>query len=319
MKSSESGSGGERYPFPAYPNGWFRVAYSDELGAGEVQPLQYFGKKLVLFRTEDGEPNVLDAHCPHLGADLGVGGRVEGKGIRCPFHAWLWDGDGRCIEIPYAKKIPPAAKLRAWPVCEKNGVIFVYHHAERKPPSYEIPELPQLQSPEWRRPHIRHWKLRARWLDMNENCVDLAHFKYVHGTLTIPESNVEVDGHVFRTDSRFSWKMPTREGKGSGRLVSADHGPGFQTVELGGIIDTLLMNTATPIDEEYVDVSFAYSAKTGGDERKEHLAQAVIKDLEQQFDNDVPIWENKACYARPLLCDGDGPVGLYRKWYQQFF
>jgi phenylpropionate dioxygenase-like ring-hydroxylating dioxygenase large terminal subunit len=319
MKPGEGGNGAVRYSFSAYPNGWFRVAYSSEIAPGEVKPLAYFGAKLVLFRTDGGESKVLDAHCPHLGADLGIGGRVEGQGIRCPFHHWLWDGGGNCIDIPYAKKIPPKAKLRAWPVCEKNGVIFAYHHAEKRPPSYEVPDLPQFDSSAWRQPHVRHWKVRARWLDMNENCVDIAHFKYVHGTLTLPEAKAEIDGHVFRTDGRFTWKAPTPEGKSTGHLVSADHGPGFQTVQLTGIIDTLLMNTATPIDEEYTDVSFAYTVRTEGDPHKERLAQAVIKDLEAQFDNDLPIWENKAYFERPVLCDGDGPVGLYRKWYRQFF
>ena len=102
-----------RFPFPAYPNGWFRVAYADELAVGQVQALHYFGRDLVAFRDEDGEAFVLDAHCPHLGAHLGVGGKVEGKGIRCPFHAWHWDGQGRCIDIPYAKRVPPAARTRS--------------------------------------------------------------------------------------------------------------------------------------------------------------------------------------------------------------
>ena len=44
----------------------------------------------------------MDAYCPHLGAHLGHGGRVEGGAVRCPFHAWLWGGDGRCLEVPYA-------------------------------------------------------------------------------------------------------------------------------------------------------------------------------------------------------------------------
>lgn len=309
----------ERFFYPAYPNGWFRVAYSDEIAPGEVKSLSYFGRRLVLFRAEDGEAAVLDAYCAHLGADLGVGGRVEGRAVRCPFHAWLWDIEGRCVEIPYAKKIPPKAKMHAWPVLERNGVVFVHHHADGKPPTYEIPELPQLSSSEWRKPDVHHWKVRSRWLDMNENCVDIAHFKYVHGTLTLPDASAQIDGHVFRTDGIFTWKTPTREGRGSGHLVSADHGPGFQTVELSGIIDTLLMNTCTPIDEEYTDVSFAYTVKTEGDERKEQLAQAVIADLEQQFENDRPIWENKRCYRQPVLCDGDGPLGLYRQWMQQFF
>ena len=102
--TADPGRANERFPFPAYPNGWARVALGEDLPPGGVVPLRYFGRDLVLFRTDSGEARVLDAHCPHLGAHLGHGGRVEGEGIRCPFHAWWWDGDGRCLEIPYASR-----------------------------------------------------------------------------------------------------------------------------------------------------------------------------------------------------------------------
>jgi phenylpropionate dioxygenase-like ring-hydroxylating dioxygenase large terminal subunit len=306
-----------RYPFPAYPNGWFRLAYGSDLDVGEVKPLEYFGRSLVLFRGEDGQATVMDAHCPHLGAHLGVGGSVEGSAIRCPFHAWLWDRDGSCTEIPYAKRIPPAAKIRTWPVAERDGLILVFHHQEGEAPGYEIPELPQLESEEWCDPIVRHWTVRARWLDMNENCVDQAHFRYVHGTLDIPKTTAEVDGHVLTTVSNIRQKAPGGEAEGC--LVTKDYGPGFQTVELTGIIDSLLMNTSTPIDEETTDVSFAYTVKTEGDPGKARLAEAVVKDLVQQFENDRPIWENKAYWSEPRLCDGDGPFAVYRKWMQQFF
>ena len=115
-----------RFPYPAYANGWFRVSYSDELSAGEVKPLHYFGRELVLFRDEAGDPRLFDAYCPHLGAHLGYGGKVEGDGIRCPFHAWRFDGSGQCAEIPYSKRIPPKAKVEAWPVCERNGIVFAF-------------------------------------------------------------------------------------------------------------------------------------------------------------------------------------------------
>ena len=59
-----------RFPFTSFPNGWYRLAYSDELRPGQVKPLHYFDKDLVLFRTENGKAYVLDAHCPHLGAHL---------------------------------------------------------------------------------------------------------------------------------------------------------------------------------------------------------------------------------------------------------
>jgi hypothetical protein len=89
-------------------------------------------------------------------------------------------------------------------------------------------------------------------------------------------------------------------------------------VRITGLIDSLLMNTATPIDESQTDLSFAYTVKAEGDPRKQRLADAIVKDLKNQFDNDRPIWENKAYWTRPALCDGDGPLATYRKWVQQF-
>jgi nitrite reductase/ring-hydroxylating ferredoxin subunit len=90
-----------RFPFPI-PNGWFIVAASDEVAPGDVVPLYYFGRDLVLFRGADGTPFVLDAYCPHLGAHLAAGGQVEDGCIRCPFHGWKFAGEtGRCVEVPY--------------------------------------------------------------------------------------------------------------------------------------------------------------------------------------------------------------------------
>src|SRR5262245_43426879 len=117
-----------RFPMPRYPNGWAQVAYSEELPPGGVMPLRYFGRDLVLFRTESGAPQVLDAHCGHMGAHLGHGGRVEGDSIVCPFHAWKWNGCGECTSVPYAQKIPPRAKMSPWLVREINGMVMVWFH-----------------------------------------------------------------------------------------------------------------------------------------------------------------------------------------------
>jgi len=308
----------ERYPFPAYANGWYRVAYSDDVAPAEVKPLHYFGRELVVFRGESGSPGVMDAHCSHLGAHLGHGGCVVEDTIRCPFHHWRWDRDGACVEIPYAKRIPPTAKMRTWPVAEKNGLILMWYDAEGRAPGYEIPDVPEVESRDWSPPHRASWKLRARWLDMNENCVDRAHFRFIHGTLTIPDIETSHEGHIFRTQAKMRMKGPGGS-ESDGMLCTNDYGPGFQIVTVTGLIDTIEMNTSTPIDEEYTEVSMVCTARTGGDERTEHLARKIAVDMERQFGNDIPIWENKASWERPVLCDGDGPVGAYRKWVHQFF
>ena len=309
--------GESRYPYTPYPIGWFRMVYSDELSPGEVKRLQRFGRELVVFRTESGTACVADAHCPHLGAHLGVGGEVIGEAIRCPFHHWEFEGaTGRCSKIPYAKRIPPKALLRSWPVVERNGLVLAFHHPEAKDPHFEIPVVPELDDPDWMTPDVNHWTVRANWLDMNENCVDMAHFKYIHGTLSIPPTTAEIDGTTHVATSQFRMKMPG--GEGDAELVTYDHGPGVQVVRMSGLIDSLLLNTSTPIDEEQTDVSFAYTVRSQGQPRNERLAAAVIRDLKDQFEHDRPIWENKAYWTRPTLCDGDGPIATYRKWVQQF-
>jgi hypothetical protein len=91
-------------------------------------------------------------------------------------------------------------------------------------------------------------------------------------------------------------------------------------VRLGGIIDTLMVNTAVPIDADTTDVSFAYTVcAKGGAEAARGVGAAIIRDLERQMSQDIPIWENKAYWERPALCDGDGPIALYRRWMRQFF
>jgi 3-ketosteroid 9alpha-monooxygenase subunit A len=305
-----------RYPFTRYPRGWFRALFSSELEPGDVKVLEILGRELVVFRTASGEPAITDPHCPHLGAHLGYGGTVQGESIRCPFHHWEFGTDGRCTRIPYAPRIPPRARLHAWPVTERNGMVMVYHDRKGGAPDFEVPELPELSDPDWLPVDIERWRVRASWLDMNENCVDGVHFKYIHGTGAIPSTEAEIRGHVHVATSTFAMEAPG--GPVDSTLVTTDYGPGLQTVHINGLVPTLMVNTATPIDDEYTDVRFAYTVKTDRDPRKARLAQAIIRDLRQQFANDLPVWENKRCWDKPLLVRGDGPIPTYRRWYAQF-
>ena len=78
---------------PDFPMGWFSVARANELSIGGVKRVVAFDRELALYRTESGVPVVQDAFCPHLGAHLGVDGRVVGERIQCPFHGWEFGKD----------------------------------------------------------------------------------------------------------------------------------------------------------------------------------------------------------------------------------
>ncbi len=87
-----------------YPNGWFRVIDSDELKPGDVKQVTVAGRVLAVYRGLNNEQvYVLDAYCPHLGANLAVGGKVKGDCIECPFHQWQFNGTfsppDNCIPI----------------------------------------------------------------------------------------------------------------------------------------------------------------------------------------------------------------------------
>ena len=306
-----------RFPFPL-PNGWFMVAWADELGPGEVRPLRAFGEDLVLFRNEAGLARVLDAYCPHLGAHLGHGGKVLGDAIRCPFHGWTFDGTGRCTAVPYATRVPPGAKLRSWPVVERNRIVWVWRHAEGAPPAWEVPVIPEAESPEWSDFERHAWTIRSRSQEMGENAVDRAHFRYVHGTMNVPESEITVDGTWRRSLQRA--RMQTPRGVVDGQIDAQNFGPGCSFTRFTGICETLLIGATTPRDEELCEVRFSFTQpKVDGQAPKGGVAAAIIRDIVKQMNEDIPIWENKQYLERPMLCDGDGPIAEYRRWMKQFY
>jgi phenylpropionate dioxygenase-like ring-hydroxylating dioxygenase large terminal subunit len=305
------------FPF-GMPNGWFQVAYSDEIAPGQLQKLEYFGTDLVLFRGEDGQARVLDAYCPHLGANLGFGGTVVGNGVRCPFHAWEFGGDGHCTKVPYAKRIPPKAQIRSWPVDEKNGLIMVYYDKEGRPPCFEIPVVPEYESDEWSDYFRRDWIIRSRNQELAENVVDPAHFRFVHGTSSIPSAKAWTEGPVLRV----SMDYPIVSGGNSqhGAIDIHSYGFGFGISRFTGIVDTTVVVSGTAIDEERVHNRLSFMVKKRESEAAtEGLGRAFISEISRQFSEDMPIWENKIHLERPVLCDSDGPISVLRKWGEQFY
>lgn len=308
-----------RYFTPPIPNGWFQIASSDEVKPGEAKPLRYFGKDLVIWRSEAGELSVLDAFCPHLGAHLGHGGKVKGESIECPFHAWQFGTKGQCTAVPYAKHVPRKASLKPWHIKELAGLVMCWHHAEGEPPLWGIPDrIPELETDEWTDFELREWKIRTRNQEMAENAVDSAHFHYLHGCTNMPQSEATVDGHKLRVFSGAG--MSTPRGEVAGTIESLNYGFGLSVVRFKGLVETLNVATTTPIDEDNVHLRFNFSIKKlGGADTTRGVGAAFIAELKRQLEQDIPIWENKVQYERPLLCDGDGPIGIFRRWCTQFY
>jgi phenylpropionate dioxygenase-like ring-hydroxylating dioxygenase large terminal subunit len=301
-----------------FPRGWFVVCFSDEIGVGQTLPLRYFGQHLAAWRGQDGGVRVLEAHCAHMGAHLGVGGKVVGNDIACPFHAWRYCDDGRCIEIPYAKKIPPKAVLKSWPVRELNGLVLIHHDPDGKPPTFEIPVIPEYGTDQWLPWTRKLYKIRTHPREIVDNLADRAHFPAVHRT-TIEEFDFGVDGHL-------AWQKV----KGTAHLedgtvdnfssMTTYHGPGYLLMRMNGALQNYMLVAHTPVDGENLELRMGVMLKIVGDrQRTEGYVAHFLDNLRRGFEDDFRIWENKIYRDPPLLCDGDGPIGRLRKWYRQFY
>ena len=160
--------------------------------------IEAFGGKLVVWADTQGNLNVLDGYCRHMGGDL-TQGTVKGDEIACPFHDWRWGGDGKCKQIPYARRVPLRARTQKYPVVIRNDQLLVWHDIEGSEPDMDIlpPELPGVGD---RRVHRLDLGGRRRsptphCRELIDNVVDMAHFYYVHFAFPTSFRNV-FEGHV---------------------------------------------------------------------------------------------------------------------------
>ena len=308
-----------RYPFPAVPDGWYGVGAAEDVASGEVATLRYLDRELVAFRGQSGHVRVFDAHCPHLGAHLGVGGRVCDDGIVCPFHGWRFDGDGRVVEVPRLDR-PPRISARAWDVRELNGRIFVWYHAAGGPPSFDV--MPYRDDASWTPWTINTYRVRIHLQDLTENIIDRSHFYEVHDMVPPDDDTFEVSfkDEAMIVDQHIKVTAAAKDGYEVATRTTVS-GPGIVAVEVReGPLDMLTYITQTPVDDEQVEITILFSMRALDDP----AATASISEFNsrvtnEQFLQDIPIWENKIYREKPPLTRVDGPILAYRRWFRQFY
>ena len=124
---------------------WQPVALCQELLEPDGEPLRVniLGEQLVAFRDTEGRVGLMDRRCPHRGADMFFG-RNEECGLRCVYHGWKFDVDGKAVELP---NIPPgvrhhqSVRIKTYPTREFGGIVWTY----MGPQMPEIPDVPRLE------------------------------------------------------------------------------------------------------------------------------------------------------------------------------
>ncbi len=319
-----------------FARGWHCLGLADDYRDGKPHAIEAFGGKLVVWADSEGELNVLDSYCRHMGGDLSQG-TVKGDEIACPFHDWRWGGDGKCKDIPYAKRVPMRARTQTWPTLLRNGQLFVWNDSEGSKPTDEvtIPEIEGYGTDQW-----SDWAWNSVLVEgthcreLVDNVVDMAHFFYVHYNMPRSFRNV-FEGHIATQEMSFT---PRADMRGTDDFVdfgedivtqsdASYYGPSYMIDRLvagegENSVEAMLINCHYPVSSNSFVLQYGVMVKKPAgmsDEAAQGMAAEFGRGTMATFEQDIDIWRTKSRIDNPLLCEEDGPVYQLRRWYEQFY
>lgn len=324
------------HELPPYPTGWYLLALSDEIKPKQVITKQFAGEDVVLYRTESGKLNAVHAFCPHMGAHFGFGGTVAGENIRCPFHSFEFNTDGKCVKTGYNTKAPAKCSLPTYSILEQDDMVLVWLDVEKKEPTWYPPTFDNRG---YGKLQMIHWEMDGHPQETTENSVDIGHFTIVHGY-----ENVEILKQV-QTEGPYlnaRYAMLRHAGQfGKKDSIRAEFEPhvwglGFSYVDV--LVPQFGLKSRQyvlpqPLGNGKLRLSVGMRMMYVDKPSKVHPALALMpaklantligkmafkayySDVMQDFD----VWKNKKYILKPMLAQGDGPIIKYRQWATQFY
>ena len=154
---------------------WHPVGSLAELIEDPVQPVRLLGENLTLFRDLKGRIGLIGKACAHRAISLAYGIPQE-NGLRCAYHGWTYNVEGKVIDMPFEPACLPL-KVKAYPVEELGGLVWTYMGPAPAPllPRWELLVRPDLFR------QIRFRPLPCNWLQCMDNSLDPIHFEHLHG------------------------------------------------------------------------------------------------------------------------------------------
>ncbi|EDO43280.1 predicted protein, partial [Nematostella vectensis] len=316
---------------------------SQDLKVGNVKHVSCLGENLAVFRGEDGVVCIVDAYCPHLGANLGVGGQVVGNCLQCPFHGWKFRGDdGKCSEIPYSKNIPEYAKVKSWPCLERNGSILMWYHAEEVEPSWLPEEIEDVTSGKWTYRGFTEHFVNCHIEEIPENAADMNHFNFLHSSPILAGQDLRYSFtskwiDYFHHDWEATWSPLDGDQKHVSelrlvhyacafgfripfldfRVIARQVGPGLVNLYFKSSFgDGVMIQTLTPQEPLLQKMTHRIF---GENMLFTCIAKSFLLAESIQVERDIMVWNHKKYLSKPLLVKEDHLILKHRRWYSQFY
>ncbi len=166
---------------------------------------------IVFFRRDDGKAAALEDRCPHRWAPLSRGS-VRGNDLECGYHGLRFDANGMCTLNPHGDgKVPASARVRAYPVAEKHGAIWIWMGSPDRADESTIPDFSICGQPQNHTTVSGYLHVRANYQLITDNLLDLSHTPYIHPGLT-SRGNPRTVHEVRQDDDDTVWSLLWRYG-----------------------------------------------------------------------------------------------------------
>ena len=159
-------------------NRWYAAAWSTEIGR-ELKARTILDEPVVMFRTEDNKPVVLEDRCCHKFLPLSMG-RIKGDCVECGYHGMTFGGDGKCVRIPGQPRIPDNARVRAYPAVDHLGMVWIWAGDPADATTDLLFDLPPYDAPGWTVNRGPYTYIRSNYQNITDNLLDPAHVSFVH-------------------------------------------------------------------------------------------------------------------------------------------
>jgi len=287
-------------------NSWYVAAWAHEV-ARALLPRTFLNDPVVLYRKEDGTPVALEDRCCHRHLPLSKG-RLESDKLRCGYHGLLFESSGVCVEIPGQAKIPPQARVRAYPLKEKYGWIWIWMGEPAKADAGLIPNWWWTDHPEWAFSKPEPIQVQCNYQLISDNVLDVTHLAYVHagsiGASSITEfpATTEREERLVRLTRWIIDRPPPPLYRDAGhfkgnvdRWQIVEHVPPCFSVNFAGCkdatgrIDLMALSAPTPETERSTHYFFGFVRNFGLNDPQIERVFAV--DFVKVFNEDIPILE----------------------------